>query len=519
MRNAVQILDRHGNPMPAPRRRAASDTSYDGASMTSRELASWQVLATSADAELLPELSTLVARSRDLSRNNGIASSGIQAILDNVVGIGLRLNSTPDYRALGRDKAWADAWSASVEAKWRAWAETTDCDAARTLNFAGLTMQVARAGLLNGEGLALPLWLPSRDRKYATSIQLVEADRLSNPLGQQDSAALRGGIEIDRYGAPQAYWVRNSHPGDLLTWDPGLYQWTKVPAFTNWGRRQVIHVHDRERTGQSRGKPLLSSVLAQFKTLDHYSKAELQAAVVNAMIAAFIKSTESIDDLKELFGGPDEYLAARAEHAVRLKAGAVLPLFPGDEVRPFTPARPAAAFDAFTKSVLRHISAGLNIPYEILMKDFTQTNYSSARAALLEAWRFFNGRRQWLGTYWASPVFELWLEEAVNLGEVEAPDFYQNRYAYSRCRWIGAGKGWVDPVKEAQAAKLRMEIGVSTLEDECAEQGKDWREVMEQQASEQAERRRLGLPLLAQAPKPNGATVDQATPDDQTGDE
>ncbi|WP_449235596.1 phage portal protein [Azospirillum doebereinerae] len=90
----------------------------------------------------------------------------------------------------------------------------------------------------------------------------------------------------------------------------------------------------------------------------------------------------------------------------------------------------------------------MNIPYELLVKDFSQTNYSSARAALLEAWRFFNGRRAWLGTYWATPVFDLWLEEAVNLGEIEAPDFYANRFAYTRCRWIGAGKGWVDPVKE-----------------------------------------------------------------------
>lgn len=512
------ITDRYGNEVPPPRR-AAADTSYAGASMTARELASWQVLPTSADAELLPELGTLVARSRDLARNNGIAAGGIQSILDNVVGTGLRLSATPDYRALGRDKAWADEWSEVVEAKWRAWAETTNCDAARTLNFAGLTMQVFRGGLLNGEGLALPLWLPSRDRTYATCLQVVEADRLSNPLGQQDTATLRGGIELDRYGAPLAYHVRNSHPGDLLSWTPDLYQWTRVPAFTYWGRRQAIHIHDRERTGQNRGKPLLSAVLPQFKMLDTYSGAELKAAIVNAMIAAFVKSSMPAEAIAGLFGSPDKYLDARAGHSVRLQGGAVLPLFPGDEVQPFAPARPATAFDAFTKSVLRHIAAGLNIPYELLLKDFSQTNYSSARAALLEAWRFFNGRRQWLATYWASPVYELWLEEAVNLGEVEAPDFYQNRYAYSRCRWIGAGKGWVDPVKEAQAAELRMKIGVSTLEDECAEQGKDWREVAEQRASEAKFLRQHGLPLpweqAAQIGHNGGPPLDEEQPGDQ----
>ncbi|MCM8738296.1 phage portal protein [Azospirillum sp. A1-3] len=496
---SVTILDQHGQPM-RPARRTAVDTAYDGASLMSRELASWQVGATSADAELLPELSTLVARSRDLWRNNGIASSGIQSILDNVVGTGLRLSSTPDYRALGRDKAWADEWSGIVEAKFREWAETTDCDAARTLTFAGMTAQVTRAGLLNGEGLAVPLWLPSRDRKYATCMQVIEADRLSNPDGRMDGPTLRGGIEIDRNGAPTGYWIRNAHPGDWFSWAPDINQWTRVPAMTPWGRKQVIHIHDRERTGQTRGKPLLSPVLAQFKMYQHYTESELKAAIVNAMIAAFIKTSSTAKDLEDLFGGVDEYMDKRAEHAVRLKAGSVIPLFPGDEMQPFTPARPATAFDAFTKSVLRHIAAGMNIPYELLMKDFSQTNYSSARAAMLEAWRYFLGRRAWLATYWATPVFHLWLEEAVSLGEVEAPDFYGNRYAYGRCRWIGVGRGWVDPVKEVAAAEMRMKIGVSTLEDECAEQGKDWREVAEQRASEAEFLRKLGLPVPWEAP-------------------
>ncbi len=91
-------------------------------------------------------------------------------------------------------------------------------------------------------------------------------------------------------------------------------------------------------------------------------------------------------------------------------------------------------------AVLRHIAAGLNLPYELLLKDFSKTNYSSARAALLEAWRYFHGRRRWLMDYWLRPIYELWLEEAINSGLVEAPDFYAKRYAYSRCRFIFGGR-------------------------------------------------------------------------------
>jgi hypothetical protein len=80
------------------------------------------------------------------------------------------------------------------------------------------------------------------------------------------------------------------------------------------------------------------------------------------------------------------------------------------------------------------IAAGLNIPYELLLKDFSKTNYSSARAALLEAWRFFRGRRKWLISYWCQPFFELWLEEEVMQGRIEAPDFYEKRALYCRTK-------------------------------------------------------------------------------------
>lgn len=70
---------------------------------------------------------------------------------------------------------------------------------------------------------------------------------------------------------------------------------------------------------------------------------------------------------------------------------------------------------------------------------------------------------------------------------------YENHYAYTRCKWIGPGRGWVDPVKEAQACQIRMDIGLSTLEAECAGQGLDWEEVLEQRAREKAKLTELGL--------------------------
>ena len=106
-------------------------------------------------------------------------------------------------------------------------------------------------------------------------------------------------------------------------------------------------------------------------------------------------------------------------------------------------------------------------------------------------------RRAWLAANWAGPVYRLWLEEVVNAGLIEAPDFYKNQAYYSQSKWIGMGKGWVDPVKEAEAAQLRMQSMLSTLEKECAEQGEDWNEVIEQRALENKRLEALGLTLPA----------------------
>lgn len=472
-----------------------SDTAHRAASLSAREMSSWRPMAGSPDSDLLDELPTLVSRSRDLARNHGVASGAIQTLVDNVVGTGLRLSALPDYKALGKDKDWADSWSRKTEALWRSWADTTECDASKSLTFNGLTTQMFRSGLINGEALALPLWLPNRSQAFATTIQLIEPDRLGNPNDRINDANIRAGIEVDSYGAPLAYWIAKTHPGDqLLGVSNNAQEYERISARTRFGRQRVIHVHDKERTGQSRGKPIFSSIMPLFKMLDHYERSEMQAAVVNAMIAAFIETPLDGESISEMFGGSGEdYMAARNEWQVKLQGGAVIPIFPGDKVAPFTPSRPNSAYSSFVENILRHIGTGLNLPFELLMKDFSKTNYSSARAALMEAWRYFIGRRHWLATYWAKPVYELWLEEAINKGMIEAPGFYQNKALWCRCKWIGPGRGWIDPVKEAKASKIRLEIGLSTLEDECATQGLDWEEVLEQRAREQTKMRELGL--------------------------
>nr|WP_255377161.1 phage portal protein [Pseudacidovorax sp. RU35E] len=475
----------------------------------------WHPGGGSADADLLPDLDLLTARSRDLTRNNGLMAGGIQTLRDNIVGAVLRLSSTPDYRLLGWSREKAREWGNNTEAHFRSWAETTECDAGRSLNLLGLTLQALSGSMVNGDGLGLPLWLPRSGSSWATRIMLVESDRLATPPAMAAMPHIRGGIEFDRYGAPTFYNVRRSHPGDAMgAWASGADEWERIPAFTAWGRRRVLHLHDKERTGQSRGKPIVAAVMREFHMAGKYSSNELEASVANSLVAAFLESNLDEESAGALFGQDPRAAwgesVKQARNLRRMQGAAIIPLPVGAKVSSFTPGRPNAAFEAFMLAVLRHVAAGLNLPYELLLKDFSKTNYSSARAALLEAWRYFHGRRRWLMDYWLRPIYELWLEEAINSGLVEAPDFYAKRYAFSRCRFIFGGRGWVDPVKEANAAQIRMAAGISTLEQECAEQGWDYEEIMDQLALERRMRAARGIP----EPAAPAAASPAAEPDD-----
>ena len=498
----------YADPSPGMYRTGNPDTAYAGASYRRKQLANWWPMRSPADADLLPELGTLVARSRDLDRNNGVAAGAFQSINDNVVGIGLRLAANPDYRALGKDIDWAEDWSRTVESLWKTWAESCACDAAYRRNFATLSQQVFRSALQNGEGLALPLWLDRPNIPWRTCVQLIDTDRLSNPGFEPfPTKNLRGGIEIDDYGRPVAYYIQKV-PESFFGWGPlfafSSMEWERIPAETEWGRKRVIHMFEQQRVDQHRGTPMLTPIIEQFRMLDAYQRTELQSAIVNAIVAGIIETPMDPAGIAELMGGnPASYLASKNEYRVQLEGGTVIPLYPGDKMVPFTPSRPVGTYPAFVETILRQIGAACGLPYELVLKDFSKTNYSSARAALLEAWRFFLNRRAWMATYWCQPVYELWLEEAIDNGQIEAPEYYEYRQYYVRAKWIGPGRGWIDPVKEAEAARIRMANNISTLEMECAEQGYDWNEVLEQRAIEQRRIEELGLlPTVPIAPAP-----------------
>lgn len=473
---------------------------YSGASTSKRSLKEWAASYNDADGDILPDLGRLRTRSRDLARNNPIAGGAINTKVSNVVGSGLIFRADIDNQFLNLSPEEEIAWEENVEREFKLWAESQYCDVTGLQTFYGLQALAFRSLLENGDVFALLPSVKQAGWPYTLSVQLIEADRISNADHKPDTDTLSGGIERDKNGRPVRFHIMNQHPGSTI--HMSTRSWTIVAAYSSSGRRRVIHLMDRKRIGQNRGVPDLAPIMHALKQLGDYTEAEIDAAVVNAMFAVFI-TTENGVGLPPLTA-PGQGNADEGE--IKLSPGLIASLRPGEKIASANTGRPNSEFNNFVTSILRQIGMALEIPYEVLIKHFT-SSYSASRGALNEAWKYFKSRRSWFAQAFCQPIYEEFLFEAVSSGRISAPGFVEDvrfRKAYSGAQWIGPAKGQIDELKEANAVEKRISVGLSTLDQETAElNGGNWVSNHAQQVREKRARLDGGLdepPAVAVAP-------------------
>jgi len=470
---------------------------YHGASKKRRPLSEWSPRGGDADTDIIGELPTLRERSRDLIRNNPLACGAINTKVTSVVGTGLKLKSRIDRNILNLDEDQADAWESHTEAEWRLWAESNDCDVAGAQNFTGLQDLGFRSTLENGDVFVLTPSKADKFRTYLLQLQLIEADRVCNKDNAQDTDTLAGGILKDSNGRPKEYQILKGHPGNIYA---KSNEWSTVSAYgAKTGRRNMLHLFRKLRVGQSRGVPDLAPVIETLKQLGRYTGAEVDAALISAFFTVFIKS--------EYHAGMSpmqpttETGGKSTDKDYKMAPGAILDLLPSEDISTANPGRPNQSFDGFVLAISRQIGVALELPFEILVKHFT-ASYSAARAALLEAWRFYMGRRKWLEDVLCKPVYELWMTEAVALGRIAAPGFLNGdpliKMAYLGSEWTGPSKGQIDEFKEVNAAEKRLALTLTTHSEETAAlTGGDWEQKFPQRAKEEQMKKDAGMGAAA----------------------
>lgn len=486
---------------------------YNGASRSRRSLAGWNATPGDADADALPDLPDLRARSADLVRNAPVAGGAINTTVTHVVGTGLSLQAGIDGDLLGMDDDAADEWQQDTERKFNAWWESTDCDITRTQNGYGLQDLSLRSELVRGDCLAVLTRADWARGPVKLAVQLIEADRVCNPDRAADTERLVAGVEMDAAGAPVAYYVASGNPYRRATGRAAKLTWRRIEAFgTRTGRRNVLHLFDRDRIGLTRGVPMIAPVIEPLKQLERYTEAELMAAVVSGMFTVFIETEGTTTMQPSALQAPQQQAApSSGGWDGKLGNGLVVELGRGEKINSANPGRPNAQFDPFVNAIIRQIGMMLGIPHEVLVKHYT-SSYSAARAAMLDAWRYFRTRRDRHATYFCAPIYEAWLDEAVATGYVRAPGYFASpliRRAWLGHTWIGDGPGSLDPVKDVKAAEGRIALRISTHEAESIlHDGGKLRPKLKKLAREQRLMRELDV-----APVPSGTQpVERAPP-------
>ncbi len=464
---------------PEARRIASnvSKRSYAGAQF-GRTVADWIAQSTSADSELFTSLRTLRNRSRQLARDNEYAANAIERIIpNNVVGQGIGFQSQVMMRRGGR---LDEKINTAVEKEWKRWSRAESCHTAGRMSFADIERCIMRAVPESGEILVRIVKKRFGKSKIPFALELIEVDQLvDNYSGRShDGNEIRMGVEVDEWQRPVAYWLYPRHPGDFaFAMTAPSNQWQRVPA------SEVLHIGLFDRPMQTRCVPWLHAALIKLRHMGGYEEAEIVAARASAAIMGFVQSPEvDLPTSPEDPMGSDDVMDG--EKVFDMSPGIIKELAPGETFQGFNPARPNTGMDPFMRYMLRSVAAGTGISYESLSRDYSQSNYSSSRLALLDDRDNWRVLQAWLIRQFHQKVYEAWLEMAVLSNAINLPNYESAPEMYQDVRWMPRGWDWVDPAKEVAAAKAAVRCGFMTVADVIAAKGGDIEDVFKQRRRE-----------------------------------
>lgn len=492
---------------------------YAGARRDKRTLRNWSPGTKSADEDTVPDLVELRGRSRDLVRNSPVAGAAISGTTTAVVGTGLTLQAALDNELLRLSPEALRDWQRKAERIFEHWSGR--CDIRRRQHFTQLQDQVFRSALESGDLFVLRRHVKRPGDLLGLKLQMIEADRVSTPVHRATEPRMMDGVELDANGAALAVHVTNRHPHAAFGMSGAeLREWRRVTVLGAVShRKQVLHIADIVRPNQTRGVPWLAPVIELVKQGERLTEAELAAAVVSSYFTVFTKTegAEGIANETLPVGAQETNTVRSPTRDLNLGPAAVLDLLPGEEIQIADPKRPNQAFEPFMQAIIAQIGMRLEIPYEVLTKRF-QSSYSAARAAMLEARRFYAKRRRWLTLDLCRPVYEWVIEESVATGLLDAPGFDSDpllRAAWLRSLWVGDAYGHVDPQKEIGAYQLMKAEGwVSDSEATQELRGSDFTDVVVRRKADEELLASEGMtPAPAEAPATPSGAEPGANPD------
>ena len=464
--NKIQSLN---SPLEKDKSTKIMNYSKQGASKSVIAFKGWTTELGSPKTDIEDNIELLRERSRDLFHAGSLGAAIPKTIKTNVIGSGLIPKPQIDYEFLGITEEQAKSMQSKIMREWKIF--TKECDLLGRDNFEEMQQTTLLSQLINGDvGVSIQYYKRPRDR-YGTKILLVEADRITTPSAESANLNFRAGVELDSRGQIIAYHVLESHPVDKTSTHK------KMPAYGSNGLMNFWLLLDLERPGQFRGVPVIAQAMEKIKQLDRYMNAEIMSAVIGGMFTAVIESEkdedifekDEIDEEETENTDPNTPTVPKEQPKVetpelKLGYGAVLQLAPGQKLSTANPNKQNTGFEAFVKAILQFIGASVELPSELLLKNY-DASYSASRGAVLEAEKYFKTVRNKFRRNFCEPIYENFMEEVVANGYIEEIDVTRYRTdrlyreAILEVLWIGPKEGQLNPLAEMKALEVAESKG------------------------------------------------------------
>lgn len=399
------------------------------------------------------DFNTVLSSSRRLYANQGVVKGCIQQKATYSVGQAF----LPRY--LGTNKDWkvsATDWLL----KWYQIAAVNNLDFQTVLYLTSVT--------IDRDGSAFILL--TETKSGYPKIQCIP----SHQIGQRDDAKrvlegaykglkIRKGIIMSKAGAPVAFRVL----GETEDQDQDV------------SAEDMIHVYDPEYFEQSRGLPLFSHALNQFKDMADSTEKEMMAQLLLASIA-FVEHNP--------YGGPDETNAVNIDYSTTdgkptcetYDDGTIKFFKSGDgsKLEEVSNNRPSAEYQAFHDRLERIALVGTGWPKVLL--DAAQGNGTADRIALRQGQKACEDRQSLLKPL-ALRIVNYAISKAIKNGLLEFDvDFYKWGFSTPPALSIDFGK-------DSSAIREEYKLGLRNLTDILEEQGKNLEEHLYQRATEEAQ--------------------------------
>lgn len=418
--------------------RTALARAYEGAS--NRDGWRPRRAGASPNADHAADAPALRVRARALVQNVPYIRRGLDALVANIIGVGI----TP--RSLAAD---AD----TLDALWAAWAPVADADGRQDIY--GLQATAYRAMEQDGEVLVrLRTRRPEDGLPVPLQVQVLEIDWLDTSRnGVNNANTIVNGIEYTPLGQVAAYWLWDHHPGE---WPARRTKASSAPVPAD----RIIHLYAHERPGQGRGFPRLAPVIARVRDLQLYEDAELQRKNLETRLAVLASGDPANMPLTE--SATADQVRASGELGT-LASGGITQVPPGLNLTVVEP-KPAPGYVEYLRFNLHLVAAGMGVTYEMLTGDMTGVNFSSARVALLE-FRRSAEQTQWLTVIprLCEPIWRAFVDAAVLAGAIRRPQYAAD---WSTPKWQ-----YVNPEQDVRADLAEISGGLSSISEKLRARG------------------------------------------------